>query len=216
MSNIDPTREPVSSNDPDRIRAEIAETRISLSDDVNTLADTANPKNIARRQGEKARHAVAGVAEKVMGSPDSGHHTTGGAGRDAQEAVSGAAHEVGKVVTQAPDKAKANYQGSPLAAGLIAFGAGVLIASLIPASQREQRVVSDLAERAEPLTAEAKRGVQKLGENLQQPAQEAVESVKQTATEAADTVKGEASTAADDVRDQAQTGAANVRESRDN
>ena len=40
----------MSQNDPEVLRAEIARTRAELSDNVDTLADTANPKNIANRQ----------------------------------------------------------------------------------------------------------------------------------------------------------------------
>jgi len=40
----------MSQNDPEVLRAEIARTRAELSDNVDALADTANPKNIANRQ----------------------------------------------------------------------------------------------------------------------------------------------------------------------
>ena len=52
------------SNDPDEIRAEIEQTRAALSDDVDALTDTANPKNIAKRQVDKAKDAVVGVKER--------------------------------------------------------------------------------------------------------------------------------------------------------
>jgi hypothetical protein len=56
------------SNDPDEIRADIERTRAELSDDVDALADTANPKNIAKRQATRVKEAVVGVKEHVMGS----------------------------------------------------------------------------------------------------------------------------------------------------
>ena len=46
------------SNDPDQIRAEIEQTRAALSDDVDALADTANPKNIANRQVDIVKGSV--------------------------------------------------------------------------------------------------------------------------------------------------------------
>jgi len=58
------------SNDPDEIRAEIEYTRAALSDDVDALADTANPKKIAQRQVDKAKDAVVGVKDRVMGTAD--------------------------------------------------------------------------------------------------------------------------------------------------
>ena len=58
------------SNDPDQIRAEIARTRAELSDNVDSLTDTANPKNIANRRSTRSRTPSRGVKDKIMGSPD--------------------------------------------------------------------------------------------------------------------------------------------------
>ena len=37
-------------SDPDQIREQIEQTRTSLSEDVNTLADTVNPAHVAKRK----------------------------------------------------------------------------------------------------------------------------------------------------------------------
>ena len=58
------------SNDPDEIRADIERTRAELSDNVDALADTANPKNIAKRQASRVKQAAVGVKEHIMGSDD--------------------------------------------------------------------------------------------------------------------------------------------------
>ena len=55
-------------SDPDQIREQIEETRISLSEDVNTLADTVNPAHAAKRKAASARSAVLGVKDKAMGA----------------------------------------------------------------------------------------------------------------------------------------------------
>ena len=55
-------------SDPDQIREQIEETRISLSEDVNTLADTVNPAHAAKRKAASARSAVLRVKDKVMGA----------------------------------------------------------------------------------------------------------------------------------------------------
>jgi hypothetical protein len=52
-------------SDPDQIREQIEQTRTSLSEDVNTLADTVNPAHLAKRKAASARSAVRGV--KSMG-----------------------------------------------------------------------------------------------------------------------------------------------------
>ena len=141
------------SNDPDLIRADIERTRAQLSDNVDTLTETANPKNIANRQVNKIKGAVSGVKDTIMGSSDDPYDT--GRVGDAKAVAAGKVSEVGDALTGAPAAVKQKTQGNPLAAGLIAFGAGLLISSLIPSSQKEQDAVSGLQENLEPLKQKA-------------------------------------------------------------
>jgi hypothetical protein len=176
------------SNDPDEIRAEIERTRAGLSDDVNALADSVNPAHVAGRQVDKVKGAVFGVKDKVMGGTDS----SGSESKlsSAQSAVSGAPAQLG-----------AQARGNPLAAGLIAFGVGALVSSLLPASAAEQQAATKVKEAATPVLSDAAKEV---SGNLKEPAQQAVEAVKGTATDAASTVKDEGTSAAADVKGQAQ------------
>ena len=99
-------------------------------------------------------------------------------------------------------------QGNPLAAGLIAFGVGWLVSSLLPASQKEmelaQQAESAVREHKDTLLEPAKQAAQEIGEQLKPAAQDAVESVKATAQDAAETVKSEGQSAVQDVQGQAQ------------
>lgn len=190
-----------SSTDPDAIRAEIARTRSELSGNVDALSDTANPKNIASRQTEKVKDSVRGVAQRIMGSPDD--DADGGAVGDAKAAIGDKAGMVGDKVSDAPGQVKQKARSNPLAAGLVAFGAGLLISSLIPSSQKEQSAVSDLQDHLGPLKEKAGAAAKEVAQNLQGPAQDAVEAVKSTATDAAQNVKSEADDARGQVQDQA-------------
>jgi hypothetical protein len=181
------------STNPEEIRAEIERTRASLSDNVDELAESAKPKNVAKRQVDKVKDAAGGVKDRVMG-----------AASDTADTVAGKASSL---AGQAGDAAgnvdlKGRTQGNPLAAGLIAFGAGLLISSLIPSSQKEQRAVSNLQDKAAPLQEKAKEAAQEVAGNLKEPVQEAAQSVKQTAAEGAERVKDEGSSAAEDVKGQ--------------
>src|SRR3712207_312417 len=99
-------------------------------------------------------------------------------------------------------------QGSPLAAGLVAFGAGMVIASLIPASQREadaaHRVVETAKDKGQPLLDDAKQAGQQLGQDLKERATDAAQQVKDSATESAQQVKDEAQSSAESVKSEAQ------------
>ena len=49
------------SNDPDEIRADIERTRATLSNDVDDLAESVKPKNVAGRQVGKVKEAASNL-----------------------------------------------------------------------------------------------------------------------------------------------------------
>ncbi|MET3809912.1 DUF3618 domain-containing protein [Arthrobacter sp. UYEF3] len=196
------------SENPDAIRADIEATRARLGTNVDAVADKVTPSHIVQRQTDKVRDAVFGVKEKVMGAAD---HTAGN-----MHSASGSAgshlNDAGSAVADAPHLAKTKTQGNPLAAGLIAFGAGLLVSSLIPASQKEREAADALKTAAEPLTTELTQAAQHVAEGLKEPAQAAMENVKATATDAAQNVKGEGQMAVADVKDRAADAKDNVQQ----
>lgn len=181
------------STDPDVIRADIERTRANLSDDVNALADEVNPKNVVRRKTQKVTGAFGSMKDTVMGSA-----------AEASEAAGDALNSVGDAATSAPQQVRRRTRGNPLAAGLIAFGVGALVSSLIPATERERSMAADAKDAAQPLVEEAKQVAQDTAHELKVPAQEAVDSVKQRTSEAVATVQDEGQSAAGDIRDAAQ------------
>ena len=205
-------------NNPEALRAEIARTRAELSDNVDTLTETANPKNIAHRQVDKVKSAAQGVREHLMGAPDDpyddgalGERADAVKGRlgDAQDRAGGALERAG----DAPRQMKQKARGNPLAAGLIAFGIGYLISGLIPASQQEQYAATRLQEKAAPLKDKLSEAASEMGERLREPAQDAVDAVKEAAGDAADNVKDHGVAAKDDVQSQVNESKSNVQDS---
>jgi uncharacterized protein DUF3618 len=216
------------SNDPDEIRADIARTRAALSNDVDELADAVRPQNVARRQVDKVKDAASNLKDRVMGSDDDDSYSTKDAVTDkayaakdavadrayavkdtvsdsayqAKETVSDKASQAGEVVRQAPETVKRKTQGNPLAAGVIAFGLGMLVSSLIPSTEKERQVVSGLQDNLGPVKEKASEFARDVGDNLRQPAQEAAQSVKETAQEGVQNVKYEGQSGAADVKDQ--------------
>jgi hypothetical protein len=208
------------SNDPDEIRADIERTRAALSDNVDDLAESVKPKNVAGRQVGKVKEAASNLKDRVMG-PDDDDYSGSAVGTvgdktssakdavadkasSAKDTVSGKASEAREAVRQAPRRMKRRAQGNPLAAGVIAFGLGMLVSSLIPSSEKEREAVSQLQENLEPVKEKATEVARDIGEGLRPAAQDAAESVKTTAQEGAESVKQEGQSAAADVKDQAQ------------
>ena len=199
------------SENPDAIRADIEATRARLGTNVDAVADKVTPSNIVHRQTGKVRDAVFGVKEKVMGTADhtthsatgslhhAAHTTTSGV-HQATDAAGNALHDAGEKIADAPHQVAAKTQGNPLAAGLIAFGAGLLVSSLIPPSEKEREAADALKTAAEPVTTQLTEAAKDMAQGWKEPAQEAMENVKTTATDAAQHVKDESQTAAHDVK----------------
>jgi gas vesicle protein len=209
----------MTTSDPDVIRRQIEDTRRELSYDVDALNEKVNPARVVDRRVSAAKGRMTNLKEKVMGSA---HDTTSSAqgmasnaAGSVQNAASSAAGTVQDAassavgaVQEAPDMAIRQTQGNPLAAGLIAFGVGWLVSSLLPASEKEkqlaQQAESAVREHKDALLEPAKQAAQEIGDQLKPAAQEAVESVKSTAQDAAATVKDEGQSAVQDVQGQAQ------------
>jgi hypothetical protein len=207
------------SENPDVIRADIEATRARLGTNVDAVADKVTPSHIVQRQSDKVKEsvkdAVFGVKEKVMGAADhaSGnvHSAAGSAGSRLGDAGSRLG-DAGSAIGDAPAQVKAKAQGNPLAAGLIAFGAGLLVSSLIPASQKEREAAEALKTAAEPLATELTDAAKNVAEGLKEPAQAAMENVKATAADATEHVKAEGQGAVADVKDKAADAKDNVQQ----
>ena len=187
-------------NDPDRIRKDIARTRADLSHDVDTLTETANPKNVAGRQADRIKGAARGVRDHVMGEPDD-PYDSGTMGEVADD-LRHRGEQTTAAATDASRRIRQRTRGNPLAAGLIAFGIGYLVSSAIPSSQREQRMADRLQEKVQPVTEHLGEAAQDMGDRLREPTRDAVDAVRDTAKDAVSTVKQQGQVAVDDVRDE--------------
>lgn len=175
----------MTSNDPDQIRAEIERTRSDLSTNVDALGEAVTPGNIARRQADKVKGGMTGLKDKVMGVDDPTSPTVAERGSDRAD--------------EARRQLKSKTRGNPMAAGLMALGAGWLLGSLLPASEKEKQAAVTAREKAAPILDEAKSMAQEGAEHLKEPAQEAAQSLKESAQDAAETVKAQGQQEADKV-----------------
>lgn len=165
----------------------IAGTREDLSRNFEALGERMSPGRVMERRRQALRGRIGSMRERIMGSSEDATGT-------AQEAEQTVRHRA---------------EGNPLAAGLIAFGTGVLISSVIPSSEKEsqaaQRVVETAKERGQPFVEEAKSVGQEMGQELKEQATEAAQEVKSSAQESAQQVKEEGRSSGEAVRDDAQS-----------
>jgi len=194
----------------EELTSDIATTRERMAEDIDALQDRVSPSAIVHRRKQAAKGRVAGWRDKIMGTAQNAGFTAasttaGAAGgvQDVYQGVSDRAHG-------ALDTAQGRVEGSPLAAGLVAFGAGVVVAGLFPATKREadvaSTVVDTVRDQGAPLLDEARSIGQQMGQDLKQTATEAAAEVKDTAAESAAHVKDEGRSAAEHVRSDAQGG----------
>jgi len=200
--------------EPDRIKDDIQSTRAELTRNVDLLAEKTSPGRVARRQW-------GNLKEKVMGTPRQAAYSTSQAGRSAagtvQDAASqasdkagAAAQEVADRVRETPQKVVAGAQGNPVAAGVIAFGVGLLAASLIPASEAEKRAGQQIKDNTGELADQVREPAMQLKDELQGSVQQAADQVKDTARDAAQTTREQARSSAQDAADQTRQAARNA------
>jgi gas vesicle protein len=215
------------STDPEQIRSEIDQTQRELSADVDALTEKLSPPRIVQRRLRRTGMAMTNVKDKIMGSSttqgasgawdraaSSVGETASSAASAARDTAASTASSAVGTLRSAPETVRRNAEGNPLAAGLIAFGAGWLLASLLPASAPEQQLAGqarDIAvEKGRPLAGQLGQAGQQAAEQLRESAQQRAESVKETAADAASTVAGEAREAATHVTGDAQNAATHL------
>lgn len=184
---------------PEDIQRKIEQTRAELSGDVDRLTEKVSPGRVVSRRVDKVKGGVASVRDRVMGSPDE----RGGL-RGAGDSLGSAAGSAKDAVGAAPQAVRSQTQGNPLAAGLVAFGVGMLLSSLAPASEAEQQVAAGAESKAKELAEPLKQTGQQIAQDMKEPVQDAVEQVKSTATDAASDTVEHAKSAAQDVKEPLQ------------
>ena len=177
----------------DELRRDIAARREDLGRDLDAIGDRLSPGRMVERTRGRARMRVVAVRERVMGPARATRSAMDDVKRHIGDGGRGAVSTVREAPGDALHAVEDRVEGSPLAAGLVAFGIGFLAGSLMPATRSE----SDLAARMEPQLENATRAVA-------EGAKEAAGEVAQVAKDEASQVKDEASDAAGSVKETAQ------------
>lgn len=161
----------------DDLRRDINERRQDISRDLDAIGDKVSPRQAARRTTDSARRRLHGVRDAVMGTASEG-----------ASAMSDTASAARDQLQQVPDLARRQTEGNPLAAGVVAFGAGMLVASLIKPSRGEQALASHVEPHLQQAASQLKEKGAEVAEQLEEPARQAAESAGQAAREAAEHV----------------------------
>jgi hypothetical protein len=170
---------------PEELRSEIEHTREELAHDVDRLDDHTVPSPVVGRKLAGVKERARSIADKVMGAGDSARDSVQDTASRAGEKARETAHSVAGTVRETPVAVARQTRGNPLAAGVIAFGVGLLVASLLPETEAEKRAGAAVAERSEGLVDTARETARDLASDLGDTAKDAAGSVTDTAREAA-------------------------------
>ncbi len=176
---------------PEELRRDIARTREDMGGTLEALGDHVSPGRMIERRKNRMANSWHSISERVMGTAS-----------DVAQSVTDTTGAATDTVRNAPETVARQAQGSPIAAGAVAFGAGFLVAAIFPPTRSERQAASQLMDKAEPLTEELKAVGQQVVQDLEEPARAAVESVKEAASTSADEVK---TTAQEAVREGVET-----------
>jgi hypothetical protein len=123
--------------DADRVRKDLESTHDDLRRDAQALVEHIHPARAAKRQAHRMSDRITTLRERVLG-----------AAAGSTDRVAEAGHTAAGVAGDAGAEVRAQADGHPLTAGLVAFGIGWALAGLLPPSDREHalgRRAADLA-----------------------------------------------------------------------
>jgi gas vesicle protein len=187
--------------------------RARLGETLEAIGDRLSPQRVAQRRKAAVGQGFRHLRESVMGSPGyvepvtqraraQTQHAAASAADAAKSAASRAtdtARSAAETVQHTPDMLAEQTRGNPLAAGLIAFGTGLLIATAFPTTRTEQQLV----DHARPELDQAKEELTETGRELAGDAKElatsAAQDVASVGKEAASNVAGQARSSAQQV-----------------
>ncbi len=164
--------------DPDRIRAEIEQTRAEMSETVDALGYKTDVK-------ARAKDSIQDKKESVMGVASSAKERLVGAGQSVGDATPDT-----ELVKQQARRAKSVAQENPLGLAVGAVAVGFLAGMLIPSTRVEDEKLGEMSD--------------DVIERAKQTGQEALERGKQVAQDAAATAKDSGREHAEELKETAQ------------
>jgi ElaB/YqjD/DUF883 family membrane-anchored ribosome-binding protein len=163
--------------DPDRIRAEIEQTRAEMGETVDALGYKTDVK-------ARAKDSIQDKKESVMGVATSAKERLVGAGQSVGDATPDS-----QQVKQQARRAKGVAQDNPLGLAVGAVAVGFLAGMLIPSTRVED---DKLGSMSDDVIERAKETGQEALEHGKQVAQDAAQTAKESGLEHADELKSTA------------------------
>ncbi len=176
------------------LKQDIENTRSAMGDTLEAIGDRVSPGRILERRRNRVVGWARETKDRVMGTADA-----------VKSHVGDGVHQMGSTPSSTVDSLASRTKGTPLVAGSIAFGVGVLFGSILPPSRAEQHLGEHARSATEPLKAELQDAGHEMVDHLKEPVQDAVETVKATAQDGAQRLRETASDGVDEVQQSASS-----------
>lgn len=207
------------------VRSEIARSRRELFSTVDTfeerlrqrkeeVVDKVSPARVWHRKTagvyqrwDEITTSISGMTarrEHSMASMSGNGSKIRGQAQELSERAGDAMSNVGDQTRMAAPALRQRAERNPMAAGLVALGAGLLAASLLPPTEREREAAQRLRQELEPIKRQASAVGQEMAGELKQVAEGSVGQLKERAGEAVEQVRHETQSKASQVKDEAQ------------
>lgn len=165
------------------------------------------------RGAHRVRRSIVDLKDEVMGNDEAAYpwqEADKGIGEtmtetrervsdrvtDMAERATEKIHDAEEAVSEVPELVRRKTTGNPLAAGLIAFGGGLLIASVFGPTSAERKAARGAQPVVEEAMREAKDTGREMAEGMKESAQQAAEDVKDEARQAGERIREGATEAA--------------------
>ena len=174
-----------------QLRNEAAMQRSRMNETLEAIGDRISPERMVERRKAAIGQRFTNAKDKVMGSPQYVEPMTrrfSDAGQSTASAAQGAAERV----QHAPEMIADQARGNPLVAGLVSFGVGVLVATIMPKTRTEERLVQQSTPQLQHAAEEMKDAGREIASQAKDHAQQAAQEVKSTSAGAAEQLKEQA------------------------
>lgn len=174
-----------------QLRQEIDETRQHMTMTVDAIEDRVTPGRIIERRRNRMRAGLESARDRLMGVPEHLRDRAAGTGAGVRDEAGAVAHGI-----------EHQTENNPFAAGFLAFGVGMLAATLLPPTPVEREVGGKAREAAESLKEPVQEAVHDLAESAKEHGSEAIGSIQEAGGAAAGSVRDTAREKAADTREE--------------
>ena len=171
------------------LKRDIENNRAAMTGTLEAIGDRVSPGRVIERRRNRMVLWVRDTKDRFMGTAE-----------DLSGRVGDRAQQLGDAPHAAADSMRSGTRGAPLVAGGIAFGIGVLLGSVLPASSTERRLGQHARQAIEPVEGELREMGRDMADHLREPMQDAVETVKESAQDKAQELKASAIQGAEQVQ----------------